>query len=124
MTYILHVPWPPTVNSYYVHTKNGSFISKKGRQYRGLVLESVQEQAPGITLDQNLLVECVLYPPDKRRRDLDNYMKALLDALTEAKLWEDDSQVDQLLIYRGEVVTGGVIKMEITDAGPVIPFSD
>jgi crossover junction endodeoxyribonuclease RusA len=35
-------------------------------------------------------VEILLYPPDNRRRDIDNYTKGLFDALTHARVWEDE----------------------------------
>jgi Holliday junction resolvase RusA-like endonuclease len=35
------------------------------------------------------------HPPNKRRRDLHNYPKAIMDALTHAGVWEDDSLVVQ-----------------------------
>ncbi|EHX2466952.1 RusA family crossover junction endodeoxyribonuclease, partial [Escherichia coli] len=57
-------------------------------------------------------VEIVLFPPDNRIRDLDNYNKALFDALTHAGVWEDDSQVKRMLVEWGSVIPGG--KVEIT----------
>jgi crossover junction endodeoxyribonuclease RusA len=65
-------------------------------------------------------MEVYLFPPDRRKRDLDNYMKGLLDALTVAELWTDDSLVDQLHIFRGEIVSGGSVRVEISDGGPVV----
>jgi crossover junction endodeoxyribonuclease RusA len=41
-----------------------------------------------------------VYPPDARKRDLDNLLKCLLDSLQTAKVYEDDSQIDYLLIKR------------------------
>ncbi len=41
----------------------------------------------------------MLYPPDQRSRDIDNYNKALFDALT--GVWEDDSQVKRMLVEWG-----------------------
>lgn len=118
---VLHLPWPPTVNSYYKVTRYGQrYLDKKVRAFRDLVAESVHEQIPGVTLDESLFMEVYLYPPDKRKRDLDNYMKGLLDALTEAELWIDDSLVDQLHIFRGVIVSGGSVRVEISEGGPVV----
>lgn len=118
---ILHLPWPPTINSYYKVTRNGQrYLDKKVRLFRALVAESVHEQMPGITLYDSLFMDVYLFPPDRRKRDLDNYMKGLLDALTESGLWGDDSLIDQLHIYRGEIVTGGSVRVELSDAGPIV----
>ena len=46
----------------------------------------------------------MLYPPDQRRRDIDNYNKALFDALTLTGVWEDDSQVKRMLVEWGNIV--------------------
>ena len=121
----LLLPWPPTVNSYYVKTRNGIFISKSGRKYRDALAESVNEQLGAFcALTSSLLVEVELYPPDRRKRDLDNYMKALLDACTKAGFWEDDSLIDQLFIYRGEVTRSGLVILKVGEAGPTIPLAD
>ena len=45
-------------------------------------------------------VKIVLHIKSKGRSDLDNYAKAMLDAMTGAGLWVDDSQVDKLEISR------------------------
>lgn len=118
---VLHLPWPPTVNSYYKVTRYGQrYLDKKVRHFRDLVAESVHEQMPGVTLDESIYMEVYLFPPDRRKRDLDNYMKGLLDAITESGLWEDDSLIDQLHIYRGEIVKDGSVRVELSDAGPII----
>ena len=120
----LILPWAPSVNSYYVKTRTHMRISPKGQNFREDVLQALSQQAPDVFLpaDQRLFVEITLHVPDKRKRDLDNYLKALFDALTKAGLWEDDSQIDQLHIYRGAQVDKGMIRMVISDAGPVLPI--
>ena len=118
---VLHLPWPPTINSYYKMTRNMQrYLDPKVREFRQAVLECIREQAPGLSLDEPLFMEVYMFPPDKRKRDLDNYMKGLLDALTEAELWTDDSLVDQLHLYRGEVVKLGSIRIEISEGGPIM----
>ena len=64
-------------------------------------------------------VEIVLYPPDERRRDIDNYNKALFDALTHAGIWEDDSQVRRMLVEWGPKVPGGRVEISITKHVPM-----
>lgn len=120
---ILYLPWPPTVNSYYKVARSGvRYLDKNVGIFRDRIAESISEQCPGLYLDEPIFMEVYLFPPDKRKRDLDNYMKGLLDALTEAGLWEDDSLIHQLHIYRGARVDGGQVKVEISEAGPILGF--
>ena len=122
MNYDFFLDYPPTVNNYYVKTQRGVFISQKGRKYRAAVAEAINGQMPGLHIEEKMLVEVILYPPDNRKRDLDNYMKSLLDALTQAGLWEDDSLIDQLFVYRGvKVSPSGSVTVSIREAAPLLP---
>jgi crossover junction endodeoxyribonuclease RusA len=53
------------------------------------------------------------YPPDRRKRDIDNLVKPTLDALTKAGVWLDDEQVEELTIRRLNVSRGGLLVAEI-----------
>lgn len=122
----IHLPWPPTVNNYYGTLIRGKrkipFIKAQGKQFRKDVDEAVHQQLPGFeALLDTLHVEVVLYPPDLRKRDLDNYMKALLDSLTLAGVWDDDSQINQLSIFRGVKLPNGMVTVKIDMGGPVMP---
>jgi crossover junction endodeoxyribonuclease RusA len=64
----------------------------------------------------SLLVHVAVHPPDLRRRDLDNAMKALLDALAHGGVYEDDGQIDRLEIERCGVVPDGKVVVQITEA--------
>lgn len=118
----LILPFPPTVNNYYVKTQRGVFISQKGRFYRKNVSDSVIEQLPEVHIEEKIHLSVILYPPDNRKRDLDNYMKAMLDALTQCGFWTDDSLIDQLIIYRGEVLKSDACAyLRVAEAGPLLP---
>ncbi len=118
---VIYIPIAPTVNNYYAHTKKGVFIKAAGKRYREAITREVIEQHAARGLDSQLHVSVVLHFKDKRRRDLDNYMKGMLDALTHAGVWDDDKQIDQLSIYRGEIVKEATAVVIIREAGPVIP---
>ena len=125
MHYELHLPFPPTINSYYKRGNNYQYISMKGKKFRAAVEAEVEQQMAGLgvlPLEDRLYVIVVVHMPDKRTRDVDNYMKALLDACTKAGVWIDDEQIDQLIIYRGAQCYSGAIAMAITDGGPEIPI--
>ena len=55
----------------------------------------------------------VLFPRDKRKIDIDNRIKAVLDALEDAGVFNNDFQVDHLEIIRGEPVKNGGIRVLI-----------
>ena len=55
---------------------------------------------------KRLRMDVTLYPRDRRIQDIDNRIKALWDAL-EGWVYEDDAQIDILLVQRGEIRKGG-----------------
>lgn len=113
----LVLPWPPSVNQYWRHPSKGPLagrhlISEQGRNYRGRVLHQITAEGQRHKLADRLSVSILCYPPDRRRRDLDNILKAALDALVFAGVMLDDSQIDRLAIERCDVQAPG--RLEIT----------
>lgn len=109
----LTLPYPPSVNRAY-RTVNGRVIlSKVGREYRKLVMVELAHFY--YMLDGRLSVSIKTHAPDHRKRDLDNVLKCALDAITHAEVWRDDSQIDRLLVERGEpsLGNGGFIVVSI-----------
>jgi crossover junction endodeoxyribonuclease RusA len=54
-----------------------------------------------------LIVQIEIFPPDNRRRDIDNVQKALLDALQHGGAYYDDSQIVSLSITKRDMVPQG-----------------
>ena len=57
----------------------------------------------------------ILRPRDKRKMDIDNRIKATLDALEHAGVFDDDFQVDHLEMIRGEPIKGGLLHVVIEE---------
>lgn len=116
MNYSIKLDWPPTINSYFRDfVINGSArraLTKAGKEYRQHVASRcVKEGIADLRLRGRLKVKIFAYPGDERKRDLDNLLKSLLDALgtkmnkkkdvvLTACVYEDDSQIDDLHIVR------------------------
>jgi crossover junction endodeoxyribonuclease RusA len=85
-------------------------ISAEGREYRQTVAGLIRWPEAKPMFAGSVAVSVVMTPPDRRRRDLDNVFKALLDSMTSAGVWGDDSQIDALSIRRAGVCKkrGGV----------------
>ena len=64
-------------------------------------------------LDCRLKVDILVFPPDNRRRDLDNVLKAVLDSLEDAKVFKDDSLIDDLRVRRMDTFKDGKIEIGI-----------
>lgn len=107
------LPFPPSVNTYWRMFQNRMIISAKGREYRKAV-ELILAQELVIVRHKPLRVDITAYRPDKRKRDLDNLLKAPFDAMTHAKVWDDDSQIYELSIKWGDGIKG-MLKIKITE---------
>ena len=115
--YRLVLPWPPSTNRLWRHVMIGksmrTIVSREGRNYKAAVQLACMEQGAPKGMAEKVAMRIKLEPPDKRCRDIDNALKALLDSLTSARVWQDDSQVDDLHVYRAGVVPGGRVTVEI-----------
>ena len=108
------LPWPPSLNRYYRTVRGRMLISKDGRAYRETAVAAAIEQLGARrTMVGRVSVDMYAAPPDKRKRDLDNLLKGMFDALTHAGIWVDDSQVDRLMIERLPPVKGGWVEVNI-----------
>lgn len=117
----LSLPYPPSVNHYYrnivVAGRPRTLISRQGRAYR----EEVRAVCSGVfrrPIEGRVAVAIILHPPDRRRRDLDNALKALLDSLQHGGAFLDDSQIVRLSIRKDEAVEGGRADITIGAAPP------
>lgn len=116
----LDLPWPPTVNHYWI-----SIRGRNGRQSRALSNAAKNFRRVGnlMILEQigrkrrikgPVSVTLHAHVPDRRKRDLDNVWKGVLDLLAHAGIIEDDSQMHEQHGYKLEPVKGGRCVVEVT----------
>ncbi|WP_437887029.1 RusA family crossover junction endodeoxyribonuclease [Phytobacter sp. V91] len=117
----LKLPFPPSVNTYWRAPNKGKLkgrhlISEAGRRFQSEACIAIIDQLRRLPKPSSTLcaVEIMLYPPDNRIRDIDNYTKGLFDALTHAGVWEDDRQVKRMLVEWGPVTTRGKVEIDIS----------
>lgn len=105
------LPWPPTANTYWRRNGGRYFISKRGQDYREFVAKELYCYQGLFVAEDRLRLKIKAYPPDRRKRDLDNLFKSVLDSIQSAGIYMDDCQIDKLSIERMPEYEG---KIEIT----------
>lgn len=91
---------PPTVNSYWRHTGRYTYVAPKAKRWKAeavTVLRSLWRAKP---LEQNVAVVLFFDAKSLRRMDTDNRQKSLLDTMTAAGIWQDDSQAVEIRARR------------------------
>ena len=114
---VLNLPLPPSVNSYRTIFRGRMGISKAGRDFKAQVSDYVVEYRVPKLGKARLEMKVIIYPRDRRKQDIDNRIKALWDALGDAGVFDDDEQIDILMIERGEIKKGGgvLVMIDILD---------
>jgi len=113
---IISLPWPPSINHYWRRVGPRTLISREGRTFRRNVCALLGGGGPRKPPAGGRIALCMdAFPPDRRRRDLDNLPKAIQDSLAYAGIYEDDSQIDLLTVRRREVVRGGTVTIEVVE---------
>ena len=108
------LPYPPSINHYYVHSARGVTLGAKGQSYRRDAV-FLLHKFRGSCKDKKIAVTINVFPPDKRKRDIDNILKCLLDAMEYANVYENDNQIDMLTVIRRQRVPNGCVQIWITE---------
>lgn len=109
------IPFPPTVNHMMRTSGKQRYLSPEYKAFNGLVSYIVKRDRVTRFGDKRLAVAIELCPPNKRRFDIDNRVKPTLDALVKAGVMDDDSQVDQIHVRRGDIVKVGCAVVTIEE---------
>ena len=114
--FTIAMPFPPSVNAMWRSFHGRTILSKRGREYRKFALAILENtNASEARITERVSVRITLQPPTERKYDIDNFIKALFDALTHAHFWEDDEQVYHMEVFKGRKITGGLVTLHITE---------
>ena len=118
---MIELPWPPTVNTYYTVARGRKILSNRGRKYKEAAWLQLLSGPRRERLQGDVALFIRAYPPDKRKRDLDNILKPILDVLTTAGVYKDDSQVIDLRIQKFNPCKPGRVEIEAYRAVTTTP---
>lgn len=91
------LPYPPSTNTLFANVKGGRVKSEGYQRWLrnagNAIIEQGRRKMPG-----NVTLSIAVVRPDKRRRDLDNCLKAVIDLLVSMAVIDDDSLVQKISI--------------------------
>ena len=91
---------PMSVNHMYGSKKNGGrFLKKEGKQWKENIALECLSKFGRVNSREPIIVQIIYFFPDNHRRDVTNYDKVLLDALS-GVLYVDDSQIQCAALHK------------------------
>ena len=109
------LPFPPSMNTYWRNFRGRTVMSKAGRAFREQVIQYVIDNNIPKFGESKVKITLILRPRDKRKIDIDNRIKAVLDALEHAGVFDDDFHVDHIHMIRGTPIKGGLLHVTIEE---------
>ncbi len=88
---------PPTVNQAYKKYRNRVVLSNRAKEFKRHVFDLLPEGYN--MLKGPVKLDITLYFKDRRKRDIDNYLKILLDSMKNV-YFEDDDQIIELCVRK------------------------
>ena len=114
---LLSIPYPPSGNHMWKKGQGRTYLTKRAIAYYSQVAWIIKSSGLAMQIEERLEVEVDIYPPDRRKRDLSNVIKVVEDACTKAGLWQDDSQIDRLVLQRMPPIKDGAIALRVAPSG-------
>jgi crossover junction endodeoxyribonuclease RusA len=106
------IPWPPSVNDYWHHTRSGhTYLSPQAKAFKLGVALKLRAKGHRQPLTGPVVVHLWAFRP-RRRGDLDNVLKAVLDAL-KGTAFADDDQVVELHARRCDDALMPRVELEV-----------
>lgn len=111
------LPIPPTANNLFPTSRSGHrFPSKQYKAWKKIADEAFKKW-DAVALTGRVKARYEFCFGDRRRRDIANFEKGVTDFLVSKGIISDDSMIDKLVLVRGEMNPGHLVKVEISIFG-------
>lgn len=110
------MPWPPSLNAIWRSVGGRIILAAVSRKYKERAAAALPVGRVPPPMAGRLWVWLTFHPPAKVARqpwDIANREKLLCDVLTQQRVWVDDSQIDVLVLQRGEPTATGHVAVHI-----------
>lgn len=109
-----NLPYPPTLNNLFKNVRNGRVKTAEYDAWIQAARLLLMAQRPG-SQSGSFRATIILGKPDRRRRDIDNTVKAIMDLITKAGVIEDDCLAQSITVAWAwdTIVPGGSVTVAI-----------
>lgn len=123
-SFVLELPYPPSVNRYFRMFRNRIVTSAEAREYKAQAGWLARERGLHAPLDGPVALRAFLHPRATKMKskavmprciDLDNALKVALDAMN-GIVYEDDRQIAEIHITREKPMPGGRLFVQVRAA--------
>jgi len=90
---------PQSTNHLYRKSARGIYMTEQGRCLKRSYWIEVKQQYKESPIQGDVFLDIKLFFGDKRKRDIDNHCKIVLDSMNEI-VYEDDSQIKKMHIEK------------------------
>lgn len=103
---------PVPINQKYGIINGRNLLTKKYRDTKETLSWEIKSQWPKDPLTGEIVLNIIQYFGDNRRRDIDAYLKIILDA-AEGVLYEDDTQIVELNVIKAKDLGNPRIELSV-----------
>lgn len=108
----------------YINARGRRFPNKKALDYKIKVQDIVLDCQATKYGCKPISLQIWVYPPDRRKRDISNIIKIIEDSLQDAGVYDDDFQINLLVVERGQIIKGGKVTVMIDEIDELRPRED
>ena len=110
------LPFPISVNAIWTSGRRGTYRSARYKEWILRAYSTVDGLTLGPATTERVRVTLTFHGATRRSYDIDNHAKAVGDFLESSGVVENDEQIDQMILIRGQVEPGnGFVRVQVEE---------